>query len=71
MKGFLCATMTAALSGEGMVRGLRYGQAALSLSVCVCVCECVSECVCETEKSACVHWEITQECEDTCQRQRI
>ena len=41
MNGFLCATMTAALSGEGMVRGLRYGQAALSLSVCVCVCVCV------------------------------
>lgn len=38
MNGFLCATMTAALSGEGMVRGLRYGQAALSLSVCVSVC---------------------------------
>lgn len=29
---------------------------------------CSTECVC---LCACVHWEITQECEDTCQRQRI
>lgn len=35
MNGFLCVTMTAALSGEGMVRGPCYGLAALRVCVCV------------------------------------
>lgn len=56
MNGFHCVTMTAAFSGKATVRGLSCRDAAPS--VCVCLC-------------ACVHWEITQECEDTCQRQRI
>lgn len=39
MNGFLCVTMTAALSEEGMVRGPCYGWAALSVWVCMYVRE--------------------------------